>query len=272
MKQFNFLKVALLVLIVAVSFTSCTEVDNGFKGVVYKPYSGGLDPAQVYPEGVDIGVSWLWNDMITYDCRQHTTNIAAELLDKNNLAVTVEASILYRVQANNIGKLHLDKGITYESDFIRPISQGALMNVVGRYTAQELISKREQVQKEIKEILVESFATNNLNCDDIIIRDINLPKSINNAITAKQVQEEKNLTSEKFKVEQQNIAAAQEATAIGNRNAAKFNAEAQKLLSRPDLLELKRIEVLETYASKGISPFGTNNVFDKASVSLFLQK
>ena len=34
--------VVLLGLFLAISSTSCTEVENGSKGVVYKPYSGGL--------------------------------------------------------------------------------------------------------------------------------------------------------------------------------------------------------------------------------------
>ena len=212
-------------------------------------------------------------DMITYDCRQHTSNIKTELLDKNGLDVPITASVFHRVIPSEIGKLHLEKGSDYELTYIQPVFEGVLKDVIGKYTAQELIvGKRQQAQAEMKSLLKEAFAKNFLMCDDVIIRDIDLPTDISDAIKRKQVQEEDNLRSEKFKVEKQNIAAANEAEAIGVRNAAKYKAEAQALLSQPKLLELRRIEVLETYAKQGKSPFGTNNVFDKESISIFLNK
>lgn len=195
----------ILVISSLILLTSCVEVGNGYKGVAYKPYSGGLDPNQVFPEGVDIGVSWLWNEMITYDCRQHTTDIQANLLDVNNMSVGITASVFHRVIPNKIGFLHLEKGQDYEQTYIKPIFEGALKNVIGKYTAQELVSsKREAVQKEVKSILDQAFKVNYIQCDDIIIRDVNLPQAINTAITAKQVQEEKNLLAEKKKVEKSN--------------------------------------------------------------------
>tara|TARA_R110000772_G_scaffold20466_2_gene56747 strand:+ start:60365 stop:61183 length:819 start_codon:yes stop_codon:yes gene_type:complete len=263
--------VILTVFFALTSFTSCTEVENGFKGVVYEPYNGGLDPKQVYPEGVDMGFSWLYNDMITYDCRQHTTDITTKLLDKNGLDVPITASVFHRVIPTNIGYLHLEKGETYEETYIRPVFEGVLKDVIGKYTAQELIvSKRQQAQVEMKQLLTEAFAKNHLQCDDVIIRDLDLPNSISEAIEAKQVQEERNLKSEKFKVEKDNLAAAQIAEAEGNYKSALFDTKTKALLSTPAILKLKQLNVLQTYADKGISPFGSNNVFDKESVSLFI--
>lgn len=248
---------------------SCTEVENGYKGVVYKPYSGGLDPAQVYPEGVDIGISWMWNDMITYDCRQHTTDIKTELLDKNGLDVPITASVFHRVIPNSIGKLHLEKGADYEATYIYPVFEGVLKDVIGKYTAQELIvSKRQEAQDEMETLLKEAFAKNFLQCDDVIIRDIDLPVSISQAIEAKQVQEERNLKAEKFKVEKENLAAAQIAEAQGNYEAAKFDAKTKDILSQPKMLELKKLEIEEMWAKKGVSKYGNNNVFGASTTVL----
>jgi len=109
----NLLKFIAMALIFATFGAGCTEVDNGYKGVVYKPYSGGLNPDQIYPEGVDVGLSWLWNDMITYDCRQHTTNLQMQLLDKDQMELPISISVFHRVIPSKIGHLHLDKtGIT----------------------------------------------------------------------------------------------------------------------------------------------------------------
>ncbi len=260
------IKILVATMLVAVSVTSCVEVDNGYKGVAYKPYSGGLDPKQVYPEGVDMGISWLWNDMITYDCRQKTTDIQAELLDVNSMTVGVTASVFHRVIPTKIGYLHLEKGLDYEKTYIVPVFEGCLKNIIGKYTAQEIVSsKRDVVQKEIKQLLDTAFMKNYIQCDDIIIRDVNLPQSINNAIVAKQVQDEKNLLAEKMKKEKQNLAEAQIAEAKGQYEASVFDAKRKAILSQPKMLELKKLEnealMWKGFLQHGHSPFGNNNMF-----------
>ncbi|MFV0238001.1 MAG: prohibitin family protein [Flavobacteriales bacterium] len=256
-----------LVIIGFIILNSCTEVENGYKGVVYQPYAGGLDPSIVYPEGVDIGVSWLWNDMITYDCRQHTTDIKANLLDVNNMSVGITASVFHRVIPNKIGYLHLEKGQDYEQTYIKPVFEGALKNVIGKYTAQELVSsKRDAVEKEIKSILDQAFKVNYIQCDDIIIRDVNLPEAINKAITAKQVQEEQNLLAEKKKVEKENLAAAIIAEAKGNYEAAQYDAKTKDIMSHPKMLKLKELEIQEKAIERWNGEFGNNNVFSEVPV------
>lgn len=241
---------------------SCTEVENGYRGVVYKPYSGGLDPEQVYPEGVDVGVSWMWNDMITYDCRQHTTTIKTTILDKDQLDVPIEASAFHRVIPDRIGYLHLEKGADYEETYILPNFRGILQNIVGRYSAEEIVtSKRQQVQTEVEELLREELAKNNLLLDDVIIEDIDLPERISRAIEAKQEQEQRNLLAEKKKVEAENLAAARVATAKGEAEAAIYEQQARTRLSTPALLRLKELENDATWAKQGKSKYGSNNVF-----------
>ncbi len=261
------MKKFILSVVLLTFLASCTEVENGYKGVVYQPYSGGLNPDIVYPEGVDIGASWLWNDMITYDCRQHTTDIKATLLDVNNMSVGITASVFHRVIPNKIGYLHLEKGKDYEETYITPVFEGALKNVIGKYTAQELVSsKREFVEKEVKSILDKAFKVNYIHCDDIIIRDVNLPQAINNAITAKQVQDEQNLLSEKKKVEKENLAAALIAEAKGNFEAAQYDAKTKDIMSQPKMLKLKELEIQEKAIERWSGEFGNNNVFSEVPV------
>lgn len=256
--------IALLAMMVSV--TSCVEVENGFKGFAYKPYDGGTDTTKVYSEGVHIGFSWFWNDMIIYDCRQKTTSVVETLLDRNTMTVGISASVFYRVMDKKISHLHLDKGRDYEKTYIVPVFEGALKNVIGKYTAQEIVAaKREQVQKEVKKILQEAFKFNYLKCDDIIIRDVELPKKINTAIINKQVQDEKNLLAEKKKLEQENLAAAKIATSKGDYEAAQYDAKTKDILSQPRMLELQRVEnerlMWEGFKKHGKSPFGNNNMY-----------
>ena len=41
----------------------------------------------------------------------------------------------------------------------------------------------------------------------------------------------------------------------------KYDAEAKAILSKPEMLALKKLEVEMEWAKRGISPYGNNNVF-----------
>ena len=72
----------LLVVLVTLSFGSCTTVDSGHAGVEVS-WGGETNMNTVYNEGMATGFSWVWNDMIEYDVREKTlvTWSARQLLE-----------------------------------------------------------------------------------------------------------------------------------------------------------------------------------------------
>lgn len=243
--------------------TSCTEVPNGERGVAYKPYAGGLDPEKVYDEGVDVGLSWLWNDMVTYNIRQQSLDLNMTLMDKEGLDVDISATLLYRVIPNRIGYLHEEKGEDYESSYVRPIAESACKKVVATFGAIELnVAKRDTAELLIKEGIEMIFETNNhLQVDNVMIRDVDLPDKIANAIVAKKEQDERNLLAEKKKLEEENLAQARIAKAKGNYEAAQYEAQTKEIMSQPKMLKLMELENDRIWAQKGVSKYGSNNVF-----------
>lgn len=242
----------------------CTDVDNGERGVVFYPYSKGLDATKVYDEGTYFGFSWLWNDMITYQIRQQTLNIEVELLDKNSMSVGVTASVMLRPIPDKIGYLHEEKGPDYVETYCKPVAEGILKDIVGSYTAQELVtSARQEAQTKIRDRIIELYTKNHIMCDDVLIRDIDLPPAVTKAITDKQVQEENNLLAEKKKVQEENLAAAAVAKAKGQAEAKIIEAQGQAkyiqqvqaaLANSPQYVELKKVE-------KWNGSFGEGNIF-----------
>lgn len=245
-------------------FTACADINNGERGVVYKPWSGGLDKDRVYEEGTYFGISWIVNDMIEYNVRQQTLHIENTLLDKNGMDVDIKMSVMFRPIPSKIGYLHEEKGPDYVETYCMPVAEGALKDILGKYAAQDLLTKdREAAQSQIKALLTEYYAKNYIQCDDVILSDIDLPEAISKAIENKQVQDQKNLLAEKRKVEEQNLAAAKVAKAEGDAKAKVISAKAeaqyirelqQALASNPQYVELKKIE-------RWSGEFGSNNVF-----------
>ena len=59
-------KYTLLLLVAVISLmTSCTTVQSGHKGVEIS-WGGETNLNVVYPEGMDNGFHWIWDDMIEY--------------------------------------------------------------------------------------------------------------------------------------------------------------------------------------------------------------
>ena len=82
----------LLVLAISATMFNCTTVESGHKGVEVS-WGGETNMQKIYPEGMDSGIHWIWDDMVEYDVREKTIVQAFEFNDKNNMVTRVELSL-----------------------------------------------------------------------------------------------------------------------------------------------------------------------------------
>lgn len=260
---------------------SCTTVDSGHKGVKVS-WGGGTDTSQVYTEGMDSGLNWLWDSMIEYDVREKTIVQSFEFNDKNNMVTKVELSLDFNLNPDKVNLLH--KEITDVETKILKTLKSAGKEVVPQYSAVELnITKRTEAEQKLSDIISEELPEFYVQFARIQMTDVDIPVKVAQLAEETAVQLGRNELAKKKEAEQVALAKARVAKATGNANAeiaraegeleaAKFDAKTKDILSQPKMLRLKQLEVLQTYAEKGVSPYGTNNVFDKESVTLFLNK
>lgn len=257
--------IALFTLIGTITFlTSWEDVEPGSEGFVYEPYSGGLDTQMVYQEGTYLIAPW--NSIISYNTRQQSKNYESKVMDKNGTDITISVSINYSAIKGKTPQLHLKHGPGYIS-FIDDKVKGAIKDVIGRYTYEEVYSdKREALEVEIEDILNRDFQGNFIQLHYVEIADVDLPKNIADEITAKETQKQKNLRSELMKVEEKNLADARIEKARGDQSlviSAEFEAQAirkqaQELARNPQYIEYIK---WKGYADGQGSPYGTHNVF-----------
>lgn len=261
----------LFVLLAVVSLSSCgTDIEPGQRAVLYSPYGDGLDTTKVYREGF----SWHspWNEMITYNTRNQTLNYKSKVMDKNGTEITIMTNVNFAVKPNKIAALELKHGQEYAKSFINPKAYGAIKDVAGRYTYEELYSKkREALESEIENILRKDFKGNYLLLGFVEVADVDLPSGIAAEIKRKEEQKQRNLTSKLKEEEQTNLANAKVAQAEGNKQRDILNAEAQaesiRIKNKALSQSPKYIELIEAEAqmemSKGIREhgIGNNNVF-----------
>ena len=260
----RYIAIGVLVLIgIIVFLSSWQDVEPGEEGFIYRPYGGGVDTGVTYNEGTRLVAPW--NEMITYNMLQQTKKYRSTVMDKNGTDITVEIAVNYSVQKSKSAKLHLKWGKNYIT-FIDDKSQGAIKDVIGKYTYEEVYStKRNLLEGEIVGLLQDEFRKNYLDLAYVEIKDVDLPRNIAQEIVNKETQKQRNLTAREKKQEEEYLADARIEKSRGDSSliiSAKFKAEAIQLEAtqiskNPQYIELKK---WEKWDGKG-SPYGEGNVF-----------
>jgi regulator of protease activity HflC (stomatin/prohibitin superfamily) len=170
-------------------------IQPGEKGVLFRRFGGGLDKENVYSQGFHIIAPW--NKMFIYDVRIQESLATMEVLSKNGLTIKCELSYRFHPEADQIGFLHDNIGFDYHQRIIVPEVRSATREVIGKYLPEELYSsKREAIQDEIYQRTSSAIAENHLDMDAVLIREVVLPATLQDAIERKLRQEQESLEYE----------------------------------------------------------------------------
>jgi regulator of protease activity HflC (stomatin/prohibitin superfamily) len=168
-------------------------IDAGERGVIFEPYTSGLDKENIYGEGFHIIAPW--NEIFVYRVREQQREEAMDVLDKNGLSISTDVTVRFNPIFNKIGYLHEQFGVDYIDILVIPEVRSSVRKVSGRYTAEEIYStKRAEVEQAIITETSEVLANNYVEMKALLIRSINLPVQIKNAIEHKLKQEQEALT------------------------------------------------------------------------------
>lgn len=189
----------LFFLFIVLTNTTFLTIQPGERGVLFERFSGGIDKETVYDQGFHIIAPW--NKMIIYDVRLKENLEKMQALSKNGLTIECELSYWYQPIANKIGFLHEEIGAKYHDQIIKPEMRSATREVIGKYLPEELYStKREAIQDEIFTTAKLNVGLKNLILDAVLIREVQLPQTLKDAIELKLEQEQESLAYE-FRLE-----------------------------------------------------------------------
>jgi regulator of protease activity HflC (stomatin/prohibitin superfamily) len=171
--------------------------------------------------------------------------------------VYLDSSIIYRIDANEAIRVHIDLQDRYVDDFIRPIMRGVIRTEVSQFTADEVnSSKRKNLEANLEELLRETFSDKGFILDRFLLRNIAFSSQYATAIEQKQVAEQER-TQREYQAEQMRKLAEGERDRVrieaeGKAAAEVLQAEAQAkailLKAQADAEALRLIaESLKTY-------------------------
>jgi regulator of protease activity HflC (stomatin/prohibitin superfamily) len=227
---------------------SLVIIGPGQRGVVIN--FGAVSP-QVWGEGLHFKIP-VYQRIEKMDVRvqKEQTEAAAASKDLQDTHSTI--AVNFNIIPDKAGWVFQNIGRGYNERVIDPVTQEVVKAVTARYTAVELITNREKIRTEIKDLLKARLLDYHISVVDVSIVNFKFSAQFTQAIENKQTAEQMALKAsrdlDRIKIEaQQKIAAAQ-------AEAESLRLQRQNITQ--DLVELRRIEAMQEAIRKwnGVLP------------------
>ncbi len=223
-------------LAVVVIFGAFGTVGAGERGVLLQ---FGAVQDKVFDEGLYIKIPII-HKVVKMDVKIQKDEVPASASSKDLQIVTSKIALNYHLDPESVNKVWQDVGKNYNARIIAPSIQESVKAVTARYTAEELITKREEVKDQIKANLAERLITSSIIVDEFNIIDFSFSSAFNDAIEAKVTAEQLKLKAardlERIKIE------ADQRVAEAEGKAQAIQIEAQALKANAQIVELRWIE------------------------------
>lgn len=223
--------VPILVFLVIVLFSSVRIIQEYERGVIYTlgRYTSNRGP------GVQIILPGVQRVLIV-DMRIRTQDVPSQdIISRDNVSVKVNAVLYFRV---------VDPGLAVNKveDFIMATSQLAqttLRSVLGKHELDEMLSKRDQLNKDVQEILDQQTAGWGIKVTNVEIKNVDIDATMVRAI-AKQAEAERDRRAKIINAEGELQAAVQ------------LDQAAEILAKRPETMQLRYLGTMAEFTnSKG---------------------
>jgi len=228
------ISIGLVVLILI--FGAFGTVGAGERGVLLQ---FGAVQDKVLGEGLYFKIPFV-HTVVKMDVRIQKDEINASAASKDLQIVTSRIALNYHLDPDAVNKIWQEVGVAYNTRIIAPSIQEAVKAESAKFTAEELIIKREEVKEQIKANLSKRLLERSIIVDEFNIIEFQFSQAFNEAIEAKVTAEQLKLKADRD-LERIKIEAEQKiADAIGKAEA--IRVEAQALRQNPQVVELRWIE------------------------------
>jgi regulator of protease activity HflC (stomatin/prohibitin superfamily) len=167
---------------------------------------------------------------------------AIVVLSSDGLSMKLDVTVWFKLSENEAPGLLRNIGIDYVEKIVRPATRTALRDVSVGFTATEMYStKREDFISQISKNLEKSFEGKGILMEKILLRNIELPGKVREAIDEK-------ISAEQRAQQMVYVLQKEKQEAERKQVEAKGIAEAQKIISNtinPQYLQWKYIEALK---------------------------
>jgi regulator of protease activity HflC (stomatin/prohibitin superfamily) len=240
-------------------------IGAGERGVVL---TFGAVGQQVLDEGLHVRIPFV-QKIVKMDVRVQKAQTDAEAASKDLQDTHSTIALNYHIKPDYANWVYQNIGLQFDHRIIDPMVQEVVKAITAKYTAVELITQREKVKNEIRDLLKNRLVVYNIIVDDFAIVNFRFSQQFTQAIESKQTAEQFALRAQRdldrIKIEaQQKIAQAQaEAEAL---RLQKMNVTAELVKLRQIEASMKAIEKWDGHlpnVTSGAVPFIDVSSFEK---------
>ena len=240
---------AILVSLGAAALASIQTVPTGHTGVV-------TTFGRVENTTLDSGVHLVlpWQNVVKMDNRVQKQTAELSCFSSDIQEVNLTYTINYQIKKSDAQTIYRTIGVDYYHTVIQPCITESVKVVTARYTAEQLVGKRNELAAAIEDDLADKLLNYNIELVSTSIENMDFTAAFTDAVEAKQVAQQNKLRAETEA--EQKVIEAQAAAEVRKVNAdaeayevrakAEAEAEANRMISE----SLTQALINYTYAQR----------------------
>jgi len=188
------LVIAAIVVLIAgiVLVSSVTIVDAGNAGVILRL---GAVQEVTLSEGFHFKIPFVTN-IVKMNVRTQISEASCSAASKDLQTIKLTVAINFHVNRDAAAMLYQKVGMAYDTTIIQPALQESVKSVTAKFSAEELITRRQEVSDQIKDELAQKISPYGLSIEIFNITNLDFSDEFNQAIEAKQTAQQNALKAE----------------------------------------------------------------------------
>ena len=222
---------------------SLYNVEAGNRAIKFNRLTGLGE--EVFHEGTHFAIPWL-ERAILFDVRSRPRSLVSLTGSKDLQMVNISLRTLCRPDESKLARVYRHLGLDFDEKILPSVVNEVLKSVVAQYNASQLITQRDQVSRQIRDILIKRASDFDIILDDVSITHLSFSPEYERAVEQKQVAQQQaekaRWVVEKAKEQKKTIVLK----AQGEQQAARMIGGA--IRDNPGFVELRRIEAAKEIA------------------------
>jgi len=260
-KNIKRLVLAVLILIVAVIlFNVCTtQIPTGNTAIITT-----FGKVEDYTLEAGFHFKSPFQKIILMDNREQKKEFATQAFSSDIQQVDITGSINYAINKSTAMTLFKEVGTDYFTKLINPRMMENTKAVFSKYTAENLVSAREELSTKIRDIMSQEMNRYGITIISVSIENVDFTDAFTDAVEAKQVAAQKKLQAE---IEQEQKTMETEQQAQRQKIEAEAEAEVKKIAAEAEAYAITTKAEAEAQANKQIAQSLTKELIEFTQVN-----
>ena len=186
-----------IIMAATLALLGCAQIDETERGVVlqFGKYSETFEPGLNF-------YNVITKEVIRIPVSTQLETVKIESGSKDLQTVYVGTNVNYHVDPLNVDKIYSKYGTRYVSTVLQPKIKETITGITPQYVPEEMLQKREEIRSRMESALKAKLdsAGAHIVIDGFTITEFQFSRAFNEAIEAKQVQEQEALKEKNIKI------------------------------------------------------------------------